>query len=290
LRPSNRAVSAAIFVGPAVLFLGAVMVYPVLFSLWTSLHSYNLAEIYLGEPFVGLNNYIQALSDPYFYHGLLISIIITVSCLLIELPIGFLLAMGINRRVRGAGFFRLLFTLPVLLTPVAVGLTWRFMFQYTGIWNYLLSLINLGPVDWSGTVPGLLQVIIVVSWENTAFAFIVFLAGLQTIPADILDAAQTDGASGVQLLRKITLPMMRPFIFLVLLIRMMDLLRLFDENYILTGGGPARSTETLSMLAYTNMFTFGEFGYGSAISLLQLAIILGFMIIYQRAFGWRAVE
>ena len=290
MRPSNRAVSAAIFVGPAVLFLGAVMVYPVLFSLWTSLHSYNLAEIYLGEPFVGLNNYIQALSDPYFYHGLLISIIITVSCLLIELPIGFLLAMGINRRVRGAGFFRLLFTLPVLLTPVAVGLTWRFMFQYTGIWNYLLSLINLGPVDWSGTVPGLLQVIIVVSWENTAFAFIVFLAGLQTIPADILDAAQTDGASGVQLLRKITLPMMRPFIFLVLLIRMMDLLRLFDENYILTGGGPARSTETLSMLAYTNMFTFGEFGYGSAISLLQLAIILGFMIIYQRVFGWRAVE
>src|SRR5437763_307775 len=117
------------------------MVYPLAYSVWTSLHSYNLAQTYLGEPFVGLDNYADALSDPYFYHALLVSLVITASCLLIELPIGFLLAVAIHRNGRGAGLFRLLFTLPVLLTPVAVALTWRFMFQYTGVWNYLLSLV-----------------------------------------------------------------------------------------------------------------------------------------------------
>jgi multiple sugar transport system permease protein len=289
-RPSPRFTSAAVFVGPAVVFLGLVLVYPIAYSIWTSLHIYNLAELYLGEPFVGLQNYAQALSDPYFYHGILVSIIITLGNLLIELPLGFLLALAINRRFRGASFFRVLFTLPVLLTPVAVALTWRFMFQYTGIWNYLLSLIHLGPLDWSSTTLGLLQIIIVVAWENTAFAFIVFLAGLQTMPSEIVDAAQTDGAGSLQLLRRITLPMMRPFIFLVLLIRLMDLLRLFDEGFILTGGGPARSTETLSMLNYTNMFTFGDIGYGSALSTLQLLIILAFMFAYQRFVGWRAVD
>jgi multiple sugar transport system permease protein len=132
----------------------------------------------------------------------------------------------------------------------------------------------LGPINWSTTLAGLVSVVITVVWQNAPFSFIIFLAGLQSIDPEVWAAAKIDGAGPIARFTHVTLPLMRPFILVVLVIRTMDLLRLFDEGYILTGGAPARETETLSQLAYTNTFTFFEIGRGSAITVLEAIIVV----------------
>jgi multiple sugar transport system permease protein len=169
-----------------------------------------------------------------------------------------------------------------VLPPVVVGLMWRFMFQYTGIINYCFTLVGLSPVDWTTQITGLISIIITIVWQNIPFSFLLILAGLQSIPNDLIDASMVDGASGAQRLLKIYLPLIRPVIFLILTIRTMDAIRLFDEAFVLTGGGPGRSTETISLFIYRNSFSFFHVGYGSALSIILLFILMIISIFYMR--------
>jgi multiple sugar transport system permease protein len=261
------------FIAPALVTLAATFLYPLGYNLWLSFHSYNLAELYLGINFVGLDNYLAELKDPYFWSALRNSSILTVGCLALEVPIGMALALMLHRRIRGHSLFRFVFILPLLLIPAVTAYMWRFMFQYDGIVNYLLGKVYIGPVNWATTTSGLISVIITVVWQNASFSFIIFLAGLQSIDPEFWAAAKVDGAGPIQRFIHVTLPLMRPFILVVLVIRAMDLLRLFDEGYILTGGAPARETETLSQLVYTNTFTFFDIGRGSALTVLEGIIV-----------------
>ena len=270
----RKLVLGLLFIAPALLTLAATFLYPVGYNLWLSLHSYNLVQLYLGFRFVGIDNYLATLKDPYFWNGLRNSITVTIGCLFLELSIGMALALLLNRRVRGHSFFRFVCILPLLLIPAVTAYMWRFMFQYDGIINYILHSVYLSPINWSTTIAGLVSVIITVVWQNTPFSIIIFLAGLQSIDPEIWAAAKIDGAGPFARFTQVTLPLMRPFILVVLVIRTMDLLRLFDEGYILTGGAPARETETLSQLAYTNTFTFFEIGRGSAITILEGIIVV----------------
>jgi ABC-type sugar transport system permease subunit len=152
---------------------------------------------------------------------------------------------------------------------------WSFLFQYTGVINYMLMELHIGAVNWSTTETGIASIIVVVVWENVPFSMIVFLAGLQSIDPELEAAARVDGATGLQRFRSITLPLMRPFVLIVLAIRTMDLLRLFDEAYILTGGAPARTTETLSELVYTETFTYFNIGDGAALAIMEGLVIMG---------------
>jgi len=281
------------YLAPALVMLGGVLLYPIGYNIWLSLHSYNLSELYLGEHFVWLHNYLDELRDPYFWSALRNSAIITGSCLALELPIGMGLALLLHRRLRGHSVFRFLFFLPLLLVPAVTAYMWRFLFQYTGVFNYLLQQLHLGRVNWSTTQAGIISVIIVTVWENVPFALIVFLAGLQSIDPELEAAAHVDGADGLQRFRHIVLPLMRPFVLIVVAIRTMDLLRLFDEGYILTGGGPGRTTETLSQLVYTETFTFFDVGHGAAISILEALIVVlatafVFVTLRTRRGGWRS--
>ena len=244
-----------------------------MYNLWLSLHSYNLAELYLGIHFVGLANYAAELRDSQFWSALRNSGVITVGCLVLELPIGMALALTLHGRVPGHSFFRFIFIVPLLLIPAVTAYMWRFMFQYDGIINYLLESVHVGPINWSTTASGLASVVITVVWQNASFSFIIFLAGLQSINPEFWDAAKVDGAGPIQQFIHVTLPLMRPFILVVLVVRTMDLLRLFDEGYILTGGAPARKTETLSQMVYTSTFTFFDMGQGSAITVLEWVIV-----------------
>jgi multiple sugar transport system permease protein len=275
------------FLAPALLTLSATFLYPVAYNLWLSLHAYNLAEIYLGTRFVGLDNFAAELSDPFFWEGLRNSLAVTVGCLALELPIGMALALAVNGRRRSFGAFRILFIMPLLLIPAVTAYMWRFMFQYDGIVNYLLELLHLGPVNWATTSAGLASVVIVVVWQNAAFSFIIFLAGLQSVDPELWAAAKVDGASPAQRFFHVTLPLMRPFILIVLVIRTMDLLRLFDEGYVLTGGAPARSTETLSQLVYTDTFTLFDIGRGSAITVIQAVIVIAAILLIFVTLGRR---
>jgi multiple sugar transport system permease protein len=281
-RQEGRKLAAGLcFLAPALITLAATFLYPLAYNLWLSVHAYNLAEIYLGMHFVGLDNYVAELKDPYFWAGLRNSVVITLACLALELPIGMALAVAVNRRVRWLGVFRVLFIMPLLLIPAVTAYMWRFMFQYDGIVNYLLGLIDFGPINWATVTGGLASVVIVVVWQNAAFSFIIFLAGLQSVDPELWAAAKVDGAGPVQRFIHVTLPLMRPFILVVLVIRTMDLLRLFDEGYVLTAGAPARATETLSQLVYTDTFTLFDIGQGSAITVIEgLIVVTSILVIY----------
>lgn len=276
----RRQLLALVFMSPALTVIGLTLVFPLVYNLWLSLHSFNLTRLYEGQLFVGPSNYIEALSSEYFWNALRNSAIITAGGLLLEIPIGFLLALAVHRRIRARRFFQFAFLLPLLLVPAVVAFMWRFMFQYDGIINYVLQTAGLGGVDWSTAEMGILSVIIVVTWQNAPFAFVVLLAGLQSLNPELEEAAAIDGAGYWQRFWHITLPLTRPFLVLVLTIRTMDLLRVFDEGYVLTRGGPGRSTETLSQLVYTNTFTYFDIGRGAALSLIQTVIIVGFIAAY----------
>jgi multiple sugar transport system permease protein len=271
---------ALLFMGPALLVIAATLVFPIAYNVWLSLHHFNLTRLYEGQTFVGLSNYVEALGSEHFWNALGNSLLITGGGLLLEIPVGFLLALAIHRGVRGRRFFQFAFLLPLLLVPAVVAFMWRFMFQYDGVINYMLETGGLGRVDWSTSQMGLLSIVIVVTWQNAPFAFVVLLAGLQSLNPEVEEAAAIDGAGYWQRFWHITLPLTKPFLVLVLTIRTMDLLRIFDEGYVLTRGGPGRSTETLSQLVYTNSFTFFDIGRGATLSLIQTAIIIGFITAY----------
>jgi multiple sugar transport system permease protein len=271
---------ALLFMTPAFLVIAATLVYPIAYNIWLSLHRFNLTRLYEGQRFVGLNNYLEALGSPFLHNALINTLILTFGGLALEIPIGFAIALALNRYTRGQRVFRFAFLLPLLLVPAVVAFMWRFMFQYDGVINYLLSLIGAGPVDWSTTEMGLLSIVIVVTWQNVPFTVIVLVAGLQSIDPEVDSAAQIDGATFWRRVGHITLPLIKPFLLLVLVIRTMDLLRVFDEGFVLTRGGPGRSTETLSQLVYTNTFTFFDIGRGTTLSIIQAGIIVVFIVIY----------
>jgi multiple sugar transport system permease protein len=270
----RRRVAFTLFVSPALVAVGVTLLFPIGYNIWLSFRRYNLASPYLGNRFVGLHNYLTTIRSPDFWNALQNTGIVTAACLLIEVPVGLALAMAVNRRLRGHRLFQFVFLLPLLVVPVVAAFMWRFIFQYDGVANYVLGLVNLGPVNWAGQSTGLLTIIVAVTWQNTPFTFIVCLAGLQSVDPSLIDAAHIDGASPMKRLWHIILPLMRPFLLIILSIRTMDLLRVFDVGYILTGGGPGRTTELLSQLAYTNSFTYFDLGTGSAISIIQTVLII----------------
>lgn len=265
---------------PALLAIAATLVFPILYNLWLSLHRFNLTRLYEGQRFVGLSNYLEALGSEHFFGALRNTLLVTGGTLALEVPIGFALALMLHRHTAGRRLFQFVFLLPLLLVPAVVGYMWRFMLQYDGIANYVLSLLGSPAVDWSTTDMGLVSVMVMVAWQNTPFALIVFLAGLQSIDPEVDAAAQIDGAGTWRRILHITLPLMKPFMLLVLVIRTMDLLRIFDEGFVLTRGGPGRSTETLSQLVYTNSFTFFDIGRGASLSIIQTIIIVAFIAGY----------
>lgn len=275
----RKSLIGVLFIAPALITLAATFVYPLAYNLWLSLHSYNLAEVYRGIQFVGLRNYAEILQDPYFWNAFRNSALLTLTCLALELPIGMVLALILQERVKGHSVFRFTFILPLLLIPSVTAYMWRFMFQYDGIVNYLLGLAHIGAINWTTTTTGLISVAITVVWQNAPFSFIIFLAGLQTIDPDIWAAARVDGASAFRRFIHVTLPLMRPFILVVLVIRSMDVLRVFDEGFVLTGGAPARETETLSQLVYTDTFVFFDIGRGSTLAILEGAIVAGAVLL-----------
>jgi multiple sugar transport system permease protein len=279
LQELRKSLLGLAFIAPALLTLLATFLYPLAYNLWLSAHSYNLAELYLGTHFIGLRNYAGILQDPYFWNAFGNSVFLTLSCLVLELPIGMALALILHERMRGHSVLRFIFILPLLLIPSVTAYMWRFMFQYDGIVNYLLELAHIGAINWTMTMTGLISVVITVVWQNAPFSFIIFLAGLQTIDPDLWAAAKVDGAGPISRFADVTLPLMRPFILIVLVIRSMDLLRLFDEGFVLTGGAPARETETLSQLVYTDTFVFFNIGRGSALAIVEGVIVAGAVLL-----------
>lgn len=257
---------------PTLAFLVAMVIFPLLYSLGVSLFNYVTGR---EARFIGLGNYINLVTNPEFWMATRVTLQITVLAVSIEVVLGIILAFALNRRLPGMGFFRLLIFLPMMLAPLVVGLFWRFLLDQTfGLISYLITVIGLKPIPWLiHPQYALISVVIVDVWQWTPFVVLLTLAGLGTVPADLLEAAALDRASTWMKFRHIYWPYLRFPLLLALLFRSIDTLKLFDVPFILTGGGPGNFTTTLTFLGYRHHFQFFQIGMAAAISWVVVIII-----------------
>ncbi|MHB1006045.1 MAG: carbohydrate ABC transporter permease [Chloroflexota bacterium] len=270
------------FLLPTVLILLVIAIFPMVNSIWNSMHWYTLSQPDQ-KRFIFLENYGQLLfRDSIFWDSMKTTILYSLGAVGLQFIIGLAIALLMDRRMKGIGLLRTLFMIPILVSPVVSGLTWRFMYEPSGLINWLMGLIHLPPVGWISTPgPALPAVIITDVWQWTPFFVLVLLAGIQSIPREVVEAAALDGLSSGQYLWKILLPLIRPVALVVLLIRMMDTIRIFDAIYILTGGGPAKATLIGSIYTYVLFFKAFDAGVASALSwiIVILVNILGFFLL-----------
>lgn len=262
-------------IAPCLIFILFVTIFPLLYSLILSFHYWDIIG---GGPwrFVGLSNYMKLFREPDFWITLRTTLIIAAISLLLEFLIGLSLALILNQRLRGRRIFTTLPILTLMTTPVVTGLIWRMLYhEKYGPVNHFLGLFLGGwqPIPWLADPKlALITVIVTNVWQWSPFAMLVFLAGLQSIPTEIYEVAGVDGASGTQILRHITLPLLAPIFSVFILIRMIDLIKLFDFILILTRGGPGIATMTPSIFIYLRMFKYWDAGYACAQSYILLII------------------
>lgn len=274
---------------PALLTILVVALFPLLWTLWESLHLHDLRMPWLGKPFVGLDNYVEAFSDPRFWGALGHTVFFAVTSVGLELVIGLWLALALNRAFRGRGLVRASVLVPWAIPTVVSALLWRFMFEgQHGIVNE--ALVGLGvlaePVVWFiRPVAAWVPVILSDVWKTTPFVALLLLAGLQNIDASLYEAARIDGASAWRQFRYVTLPLLKPAILVALIFRTLDAFRVFDLIYALTGGGPGTSTEPIALYTFNVLLQNLQFGYGSALSVIVFLITFGLAILYIRFLG-----
>lgn len=283
-----------LLVFPALLVIALIAFYPVFRAFLISLHRVQLQFLKFGQPFVGLENYARVLSDGRFWNSLGNTALFTVVTVLFEFLLGLLLALLMNIPLRGRGILRASVLIPWSLTTVVSAIMWQFMYsdQY-GVVNALLLKLHLiaNPVIWLGKPSlALLSAMAADIWKTTPFMALLLLAGLQVIPADIYEAARIDGTTPLQAFFRITLPLLKPAILVALLFRTLDAFRVFDLIFVLTGGGPGNSTETVSLLTYIKLFREFDFGTGSALAVITFICVVMISFIFIRVLGARAGE
>jgi len=277
---------------PSWLLLLALFAIPIGIGIWLSFRNEALNSF--AEPrFVGLDNYQRMVTEPTsgeLIDAAVVTVIIMGLGLAMQLPIGVGLAVLLNRQLKFSRWYRSALLIPMLLTPVAVGLMWRFMLDTdTGVINWLLERVGLFGPDWLGSRWGArVAVVLVDSWQSIPFVMLLILAGLAGIPDGPDEAARVDGASSLQVFRRITLPQLKPVLYVVLMIRVIDTFKLFDTIFILTRGGPGTATQTLAMYNYSLGFVLLKTSQAAALGTVLAIITLPVYFLWQRAS--RAVE
>jgi multiple sugar transport system permease protein len=259
---------------PSVLFLVLMTIFPTIYSLWMSMQQYNLSRPDLAH-FVGLRNFAQLLGDDLFWKSVRVTIIFSLSVLALQFVIGFFVANLFDRERRGMNLLRTLFIIPVFASPVALGLTWRYMYQPGyGLINHFLETVGLPRVNWLSSPQWALPAVIAVDvWQWTPFVALILLAGMQSISPEITEAAELDGLSRFQYLWRIVLPLLTPIIVVVGLIRLIDALKTFDLIYIITRGGPGTATYNLPLHAYSMGFASFLMGTSAAVAWVVVIIV-----------------
>lgn len=287
LRVWMRRIEPAFYITPAFLVLIIILIYPLGYSLWLSFHQWTLRTFKQGIPWIGLQNYQQLFTSPEFFNSLKITFTFVILAIAIEFILGMGLALLLNHDLKAKGLIRSFILLPMMCTNVVIGLTWRLLYNYEfGIINYYLNQLGLHSVEWlSSPKMALTSVIIVDVWNTTSFVALMLLAGLQSLPEEPFEAARIDGANAVQTFFYLTLPLLRQTILVALLWRFIDTFRIFDVVYLLTAGGPARATETVSIYVYRYGFQSFNLGFASAASYVMIVIMLVLAAILTRYIG-----
>ena len=262
---------------PAVLVMIAVAAFPIIYAIWLSLQRYDL-RFPAQAHFIGFANYGAVLSSPYWWHALVVTLIITVVSVAIEFVLGMLLAILMYRTIFFRGTVRTIILIPYGIVTVAAAYGWQY--AWTPHIGYLVGP-NSAPLTSQGSAIAI--IILAEIWKTTPFMALLLMAGLSLVPEDLQKAARVDGASGWQRFVRITLPLMKPAILVALLFRTLDAFRVFDNIYILTAGG--NGTYSVSILGYDNLFRALNLGIGSAISILIFICVAIIAVIYIKIFG-----
>jgi ABC-type sugar transport system permease subunit len=274
-------------VSPAVGTILLIALFPLGWTVWESLHLHDLRMPWLGRPFNGLDNYIEALGDQRFREALVHTLVFTLASVTLELTLGCVLALAMNRAFRGRGLVRAAILVPWAIPTVVAALIWRFMFDGdSGIVNAALSSLGVDPPVWFvDRLAAWVPVILGDVWKETPFVALLLLAGLQGIDASLYEAARIDGASAWRQFRYITLPLLKPALLVALIFRTRDAFRVFDLVYVMTGGGPGTATEPIALYTFTSLLQNLRFGYGSALSVLVFLVAFLLAVGYIRVVG-----
>ncbi len=273
----RRRITPYLMLAPVLLGLFILVYYPLLNTIYLSLHRYAWNKPQAGMTFVGLGNYQRIFGDTReFWPSVTTTATFTVVSTTLCVLIGFGLALFIDREFFGKSIYVSLILLPTMIAPVVAGLVWKFMFDgLFGAVNYFVTLVGLEPHAWlSDRLTALPCVIVTDVWQYSPFVFLVMLAALQALPEEPFEAARIDGASAWQAFWHLKLPMLMPQLLLVGVIRLMDTFRVFDFIYLMTNGGPAGSTQTIGFLCYQRTFRHFKMGQGAVIALFILVVVL----------------
>ena len=276
LTPRRReAFVGYLFILPTYVGFVIFILYPLVESMRISFQEFSLLR---GSTYVGLDNYAQMFADPRLRISYINTVIFTLFAVFFNAGIGLLLAVMLNRRlpVLMRNLYRSIFFFPVLIAHTYIAVIWRFLYQQdTGVINYYLGVFGVEPIPWLSNAHWAMAAIIILDvWKNTGFAMLVFLAGLQSIPNEYYEAAQLDGANERQLFFRITIPLLSPTIFFILVIFMIGALQVFDTIIVLTAGGPGDATRSVVLYIYEIAFRTFNMGYAAAVSMTLFAIIL----------------
>lgn len=268
-----------LFLAPALVILGVFTFYPIFCGVALAFTEFSLlrhtVEGQLVPPrFVGFENFLKLWVDPYFWKALTNSITYLAVVPVIQLC-AIVLAVLVDQPFKGRNFFRTAFYIPVITSVVVIGITWRWVFRSDGLANFLLGLVGLGPIDFlTSPDTALWSIMFVTLWQGLGYYMILYLAGLQTIPEELEEAAVLDGAGPVDVFRHITLPMLKPTVALCSIISCISALKVFGEIYVMTPqGGPNQSTLTMVYYIYLKAFEDFDMGYSAAVALVLAGVV-----------------
>ena len=279
----SEALTGYLFILPTFIGFAIFILYPIVESIRISFLEFNILR---GSEYIGLENYADLLGDRRLRVTYGNTVVFTIFAVFFNAGVGLVLAVLLNQRMPTLirNLYRSIFFFPLLVAHTYIAVIWRFLYQKdTGVINYYLWTLGVDAVPWLSNANWAMAAIIILDvWKNTGFAMLVFLAGLQNIPREFYESAQLDGANGLQIFRRITVPLLSPTIFFILVIFMIGALQVFDTIIVLTEGGPGDATRSVVMYIYEKAFQRFDMGYAAAISMTLFAVILVLTLIQFR--------
>jgi ABC-type sugar transport system permease subunit len=266
--------TAYFLIAPAFALFLVFSLYPLLWSARISLTSWD--GLNATKKFIGTKNYSELLRNPEFLQSFRVTVVYVLVVTMFSTVIGFLLALTLSKRIKSSALYRTIFFSPVVTATVAAGVVWQLLFDpFSGLFNVALRAIGLEGPNWLGDPKwSLIAVSIVGIWKRIGFAMIIFAAGIASLPISCYEAAKVDGATGIKLIRHMTIPLLKPVTALVVITGVIDSIQVFDHIFVMTNGGPMGSTNVLSMYLYNQGFRVFHLGMASAVGWLLFALIL----------------
>lgn len=268
------------FTLPALILIGIIVLFPIIYNLFMSMNSWFVASG-RGPEWIGLKNYINLLDNPRFWNSLKVTFIFSLGALAVEVILGTMLALFLNREFKGKNIVKLIFLFPIAATPVAVSLIWGMMFNYDlGIINIIMQNLGLKPLLWLASPKIVIPALIITdTWQWTPLILLIVLASLESLPTDPFESAKVDGANILQVIYHITLPLVRPAIVVAAMIRSIDAIKTFDMIYVMTQGGPDIASENLNLYIFQTGFSYFRMGAASSLAIVLFTLVLTINII-----------